>query len=850
MRSTRADDASMWTQLPPRRTSGAGRRITSPLVATAVLLGLLVPVAPAASAETVDLSRTDAVVLDGRGYGHGRGMSQNGAQGAASQGLDHRAILGFYYPGTEVYDAGDPTVRVKINSSALSDAEGPFTALSGPLLVLDDLGRGTSTPLPAGTSSCRVRPAGAGTRATCEGGASAVTVETSAVRLRGGAGGIGLALGPGTTRYYRGSVTVQRESAGVVGIVSSSMQEYLRGVVPLEVPASWRAEALRAQTVAARTYALRTMADRPAGSSWDICDSTACQVFQGMRTTSGTSTTTHEHSATDAAIDSTRGVALRHQGRPAFTQFSAANGGSSAGSPAHPYLVARPDPYDGVTGSTSHRWTTTVPVARIRAAWPSVGQPLSMTVLTRDGNGEWGGRALSVRVVGTSGSVTVTGEQVRTALGLRSTWWSLSVAAPSEPYGNLDGVTRVPGGATVSGWAVDPDSPAAVAVHVYVDGVGAATTTASLPRSDVAAAHPAAGPDRGFALTVPVTAPGAHTVCAYAVNIGAGSGNTTLGCTTVTVGMDPSGALDEARAGFGAVTARGWAWDPDSAGATTVHVYLDGAPVSTTATGSPRPDVHRRWPEAGPSRGWAATVPARPGAHRLCAYGISTGGGTNRLLGCRDVTVSGAPVGALDKADPVQAGVEVAGWAADPDTTGPVGVHTYASGRGRVSSTSVPRPDVARVLGAAHARTGFAARVPALGGTQQVCSYGIDVGGSSNALLGCRSTTVPSVAFGHVDSVTWAGGRLGVTGWALDPDVTAPIAVHVYADGAFVGSVAAAAPRPDVRAAHPLHGAAHGFATTLPLAGRPGTVCAYAIDVTNPAAGTVSTNPLLGCLAP
>jgi stage II sporulation protein D len=39
---------------------------------------------------------------DGRGFGHGVGMCQWGAQAMAQQGYDHQQILAFYYPGAVI----------------------------------------------------------------------------------------------------------------------------------------------------------------------------------------------------------------------------------------------------------------------------------------------------------------------------------------------------------------------------------------------------------------------------------------------------------------------------------------------------------------------------------------------------------------------------------------------------------------------------------------------------------------------------------------------------------------------------------------------------------------------------
>ena len=48
---------------------------------------------------------------DGRGYGHGVGMCQWGAQGMAKAGYAHRQILEFYYPGSRIMQAYPAGVR-------------------------------------------------------------------------------------------------------------------------------------------------------------------------------------------------------------------------------------------------------------------------------------------------------------------------------------------------------------------------------------------------------------------------------------------------------------------------------------------------------------------------------------------------------------------------------------------------------------------------------------------------------------------------------------------------------------------------------------------------------------------
>ena len=69
-----------------------------------------------------------------------------------------------------------------------------------------------------------------------------------------------------------------------------------------------------------------------------------------------------------------------------------------------PYLTAKRDPYDGWTGNSVHSWSVQVDDARIERTWPAIGNLTRIAVTSRDGNGDWGGRA---------GSLTLTGSAAR-----------------------------------------------------------------------------------------------------------------------------------------------------------------------------------------------------------------------------------------------------------------------------------------------------------------------------------------------------------------------------------------------------------------------------------------------------
>jgi len=99
----------------------------------------------------------------------------------------------------------------------------------------------------------------------------------------------------------------------------------------------------------------------------------------------------------------------------------------------------------------------------------------------------------------------------------------------------------------------------------------------------------------------------------------------------------------------------------------------------------------------------------------------------------------------------------------------------------------------------------------------------------------------PRPPFGVLDLVKQVPGGVLVFGWAIDPDTTAPIDVHIYVDDVIVGGWKADRHRPDVGAVHP-YGDHHGFDVTIQMSDGPHRVCAYAINV-----GTATNNVPLGC---
>ena len=417
------------------------------------------------------------------------------------------------------------------------------------------------------------------------------------------------------------------------------------------------------------------------------------------------------------------------------------------------------------------------------------------------------------------------------------------VVDPHQPVGWLDRANAVGGKVGVGGWATDPDTPGTpLAVDVYVDGAFVTRTTANQDRPDVAAAgYPR---QSGFLTAVTIGQDGPHTVCAYALNAGAGTVNPQLNCLSVTVSGAAIGYVDRVSGEPTRTLVRGWAADPDSPTTSLpVHVYVDGQFATQTTADLQRDDVNAATGLAG-RHGFSVAVPTSPGQHTVCAYAFGTDG---RVAGLSCLTggYDGTPTGVVEQSRLSATWLRVAGWVRDPDASGAVPVDVWAAGRflGRVTA-STPRPDVDADLGQ-RGSLGFDGVVSVPVGASTAVVYAVNTGpGAGSPAIAAVAVSGTAEPVGWLDRLTATSTGFQARGWAADPDAGAgPVTVHLYLDGAYATSVTANVARTDVTAATGIPGN-HGFLTELATPTGTHTVCAYAINV-GPGAG----NPSLGCLS-
>lgn len=377
--------------------------------AAAVALVATSAAGPGYAAETYVVSG-GTLNLAGVGYGHGVGLSQYGARGGANAGAGPAQILSTYYPGSQLGAEPGAWVRVLLTrydgtSSCVSTPEAGepcFSVLAEPgSIFINQASGGTVTAptsingvpvthLAVGSSSAGLRLwAKAGTWQPADPGAF-----TGPVDIVSWDGVQTARFANGTQRAYRGALRTSKASDTTVHRINVlPMQDYLLGVVPDEMPASWPDAAVQAQGVAAATYAAAQMRTST-GRSYDLCDTTSCQVYGGVGS---------ENASGTAKLNASplRGQILTTGGVPITAFFSSSNGGWSVPGGTG-YLPARQDPWD-----PKNAWTRGVGADCMTAKYPGRGQFTGVTVLTRDGRGEYGGRVTSLRLNFASGSVNV-----------------------------------------------------------------------------------------------------------------------------------------------------------------------------------------------------------------------------------------------------------------------------------------------------------------------------------------------------------------------------------------------------------------------------------------------------------
>lgn len=261
----------------------------------------------------------------------------------------------------------------------------------------------------------------------------------------------------------------------------------------------------------------------------------------------------------------------------------------------------------------------------------------------------------------------------------------------TDPTGSVTVYQGVYHAIRVEGTATDADVPGqSIYVDVYIRQSGTQITAKRLT---------CRASDGHFAGYVTDLAPGTYDVQVYALNMGAGDSNPSIGYQSgVTVlnnkSTQPTGNIEAVNGENGSIYLQGWAFDPDSPdwSEMAIYVWVDGTSIEPAPLANvSRTDVNAEKGLTG-SHGFRAYIPVAPGTHKVDIYFQNDSGSDNPHVYSQNITVSspyavtynanggtGAPSAqekrkgidlTLSSTVPTRTGYTFAGWNTQADGNG------------------------------------------------------------------------------------------------------------------------------------------------------------------------------------
>ena len=212
-------------------------------------------------------------------------------------------------------------------------------------------------------------------------------------------------------RTYRGAFLITQRG-GLLNVLD--VEQYLCGVLPAEVGASWPLQALRAQAICARTYVLKQSMNR-SDKGYDVVDTDSDQVYKGQGI---------ETDKTNQAVSSTAGQLLTYGKDIAYTYFHSDSGGHTADisdvwGQNIPYLQGVPEVVS--YKSPVSTWSARISASKIQSAIKKVtGADIGTIKQIQVSEVDEGGRAVTMTFSGTNGTKTIRASQFRLAVDPRT----------------------------------------------------------------------------------------------------------------------------------------------------------------------------------------------------------------------------------------------------------------------------------------------------------------------------------------------------------------------------------------------------------------------------------------------
>ncbi|WP_027414925.1 SpoIID/LytB domain-containing protein [Aneurinibacillus terranovensis] len=242
--------------------------------------------------------------------------------------------------------------------------------------------------------------------------------------------------GDKSSNKYRESMEfrlgVKNGQSCIIPINELSVDNYLKGVVPMEMSDSWEMEALKAQAVAARTYVMKSMQSLNANGY--INDTVKYQAYRGVNIEGDNAT---------QAVEGTKGEVLTYNGQLISALYSSSDGGYTESSEnvwsggAYPYLTEKPDPYDAKI-SPHIGWQETYTIGDIEKKLAAAGMGVGTVKSIQLAAVYPSHRIADLVIQGDKGTQHLSKERARTVLGLKSAMYTIKLNTTGNAASNPD----------------------------------------------------------------------------------------------------------------------------------------------------------------------------------------------------------------------------------------------------------------------------------------------------------------------------------------------------------------------------------------------------------------------------
>ncbi len=226
-------------------------------------------------------------------------------------------------------------------------------------------------------------------------------------------------------KKYRGTMIFTLYNGNSIQVVNFlEVEDYLKSVVPSEMPGSWNIEALKAQAICARNYTYLNK-NRYSKYGFDMDNTTACQAYNGVES---------EYPNSTNAVTETKGQILLYNNAPAELFYSSSSGGYTEdvknvwGSTNYPYLISVEDPYDN-----NYTWEVTFTKEEIKTRVEKYGKAIGDITNVEITEKTPAGRAKEVVITGTEGTYTLKLESTRNFFNLKSAMYEIIPSSTTAP---------------------------------------------------------------------------------------------------------------------------------------------------------------------------------------------------------------------------------------------------------------------------------------------------------------------------------------------------------------------------------------------------------------------------------